>query len=96
MIRVISMELRNLEINILHRLCEELLRRNRCGPVEADVIYQAYSDIPDKNIASSIRSLVNRGLLIEDKTGSQLFITDSGRSEIRSSIIQYLFPSVQK
>lgn len=90
------MEFRNLDINIVYQMCEELTRKNRCGPLETDFIYRAFSDIPKKKIDSNIRSLVHRGWIQEDKDGLRLFLTDQGRSEIRAFIPAKLLSICEK
>jgi hypothetical protein len=92
----VMMELKNLDKNILYRICEELTRKDRCGPLKAKFIYQIFSDLPDEKIAEAIRSLVNRGWLREDRHRTRLFLTDRGRSEIRSFIPAKLLASCQK
>lgn len=90
------MELRNLDKNILYQLCAELTRRNECILLEADFIYQTFSDIPREKITSSIRLVVDRGWLQEEKNGEHLYLTDRGRSEIRSLIPSRLLPTCEK
>lgn len=86
------MEFRNLGKNILYQVCETIARQNLCDSLEVDVIYRTFPDIPDEKIASSIHSLVAKGLLWEDKRRSRLFLTDDGHSEIRSSIPGRVLP----
>jgi hypothetical protein len=78
------MKFNNLDINILYLVCKELVKRNQCGHVTPDVIYQTFPDIPDEQIDSTIRSLVGKGLLEENNDLSQLHITARGLSKIRS------------
>lgn len=90
------MEFWNLEINIVYHMCEELTRKNRCGPLEIDVIYRTFSDIPKDKINSNIRLLVDKGWIREDKDRSRLFLTDHGRSEVRSFIPANLLSTCEK
>lgn len=85
------MELRNLEKNILYRICEELARREPCGAVETRLIYRSYADLPADKVAANIRALVTRGWLREDR--NRLYLTDSGRSGIRAFIPAPLLPA---
>jgi hypothetical protein len=80
------MQLHNLEKNILHRVCEELTRRNDCGPLEIDFVYQAFADIPDEEIALRLRDMANRGWLQVDARRSEIHLTVRGRSKIRAFI----------
>lgn len=86
------MELKNLDKNILYRVCEELTSRNSCA-LRANLIYQIFSDIPDENVTEVIKSLVERGWLREDRSRSRISLTDRGRSEIRSLIPAKLLPT---
>lgn len=80
------MELRNLETNILYRVCEELTRQGRCAPVDTDLIYRSYADLPLEKVAASLQALIDRGWLRQDQGQSKLYLTDRGRSEIRAFI----------
>ena len=87
------MELRNLEKNILYRLCEELTSTNPCGPVDAGVIYRSYADLPREKVAAGIQALVARGWLRERQGHAELILTDRGRSEIRTFLPAHLRPA---
>jgi hypothetical protein len=90
------MELRNLDKNIIYQLCDELMSRNMCIPLKADFIYQVFSDLPREQITSSIRSMVERGWLQEEKNGEHLYLTDRGRSALRSLIPSKLLAKCEK
>jgi hypothetical protein len=87
------MNLKNLRKNILYEVCEANTRRNWRSPLEVDSIYRRFSDIPDKEIAADIRSLVTKGCLQEDNNRSLLYLTEQGLSEIRSSIPDRVLPA---
>ena len=87
------MEFKNLRKNILYEVCEENKRRNWRGPLDVESIYRRFSDIPNKEIAAGIRSLVAKGWLQEDNNRSLLYLTDRGLSEIRSSIPDRVLPA---
>lgn len=80
------MKLRNLETNILYRVCEELTRGGQCGPVDTDLIYRSYADLPFEKVAASLQVLIDRGWLQADQRHSKIYLTDRGRSEIRAFI----------
>ena len=62
------------------------MRRNFCGPIEADFIYLAYSDIPEENIRSGIESAIHKGWIREKNNRSLLYLSARGLSEISSTI----------
>jgi len=90
------MKLRNLDKNILFVICEELSRRDHCGPLEASHIYRTFSDIPHEQITSSIEWLVGRGWLQQDKGQTEFYLTDSGWSEIHSFLPKTVVVSCKK
>ena len=87
------MEIRNLEKNILYRICEEMTQGHHCGPVDTRLIYRTYVDLPSEKVAASIRSLVRKGWLRDEQNMTKLYLTDHGRSEIRSLIPAQLLPT---
>ena len=80
------MHIHNLEKNILFMICEELFRRNSCGPIEADFLFRAYSDIPDVNIELGIQSAIEKGWIRGEKNKALICLTARGHSEIRAFI----------
>ena len=86
------MELQNLGKNILYRICEVLSEGDQCGPVATDLVYRSYADLPGEKVAASIHDLVAKGLLREARQERQLYLTDRGRSEIRTFIPERLWP----
>lgn len=90
------MKIRNLDTNIVYRVCEELTRRNQCGPLEVDFIYRTFADLPDEEIAANIRTLVERGWLQESENRLFLYLTDLGQAEIRAAIPDALLPTCEK
>jgi hypothetical protein len=90
------MDIKNLDRNILYRVCEELTRREECGPLDTRFIYRTFSDIPDEKIAENIQLLVSRGWLEEDRQQSTIYLTDRGQSEIRSFIPDPLLKTCEK
>lgn len=87
------MEIRNLEKNILYRICEEMTQGNHCGPVDTRLIYRSYVDLPNEKVSSSIRNLVRKGWLRDEQNMTKLHLTDRGLSEIRSLIPPQLLPT---
>ncbi len=80
------MEFQNLGKNILYLVSNELKRREACGPLEAGLIYEAFSDLPADAIAGSIVSLADRGLLRLVQNDKKVQITEEGLSEIRGFV----------
>jgi hypothetical protein len=89
------MEMRNLDRNILFYLCEELTDRNSCDSLAAELIYQTFSDIPDENIARAIQSMTHKGWIEEDMNQSRFYVTNCGRSKIRSIFPDKLLPNCE-
>jgi hypothetical protein len=87
------MDFKNLRKNILYEVCDENARKNWRGPLDVESIYRRFSDIPDKEIAAGIRSLVTKGWLKEDSNRSLLYLTERGLSELRSSIPPRVLPA---
>jgi hypothetical protein len=90
------MDIRNLRINILYRMCEELTPADPHGPVETNLVYRIFSDIPKAEIDSSIQSLVAEALVREDKRRRQLYLTERGRSAIGATVATDLLPACKK
>ena len=88
-------QIRNLGRNILYRVCDELTRRNRCGPVETGFIYRLFADIPREAVDSSINSLLDRGWLRKTAGGEGFHLTDEGLAEIRGFIPSPLRPTCE-
>lgn len=87
------MELRNLEKNILYRICESMAEGDPCAPVDSRLIHRAFADLPVERIASGIRALVERGWLRPARDETGLYLTATGRSEIRAFIPPHLLPA---
>lgn len=85
------MEMRNLDNNILYRICEELTAGNHCGSVAAALLYKSFADLPAEKIAASIDTLVARGLLRAEK--DLLYLTPHGLMEIQAFIPASLLPT---
>ena len=85
------MEMRNLEKNILYRLCEEMTEGNHCGPVAASEIYQSFADLPATKISTSIEALADSGWLRQEQ--DQLYLTSYGLAEIHTFIPASLMPA---
>lgn len=80
------MEFRNLEKNILYRICTELVRRGRCDSLDVDFVQRIFPDIPRENINESVSWLVDGGWLRKKANHSQVHLTESGRTAIRSMV----------
>lgn len=85
------MEMRNLEENILYRLCEEMTAGSHCGPVAAAAIYQSFADLPAAKISTSLDSLAAGGWLRLEE--DQLYLTSHGLSKIRTFLPAALMPT---
>jgi len=85
-------KLENLDKNILYRMCELLVEGDPCRPVDTQIIYRTYADLPGEKIAASIHALVEKGFLREEGHQQQLYLTCSGHAEIRAFIPERLWP----
>lgn len=91
------MDLRNLNKNILYRICEVLTQENRCGSVKIRSIYRSFADIPEEKVAEGIQSLVHSGWLRQETArGDRLRLTNRGWLEIRSRIPASLLSTCEK
>jgi hypothetical protein len=86
----LMMETRNLAKNILYRICTELVRRDQCRALEMEAILRMFPDLPRENINESVRWLVSRRWLREDKKRARVHLTESGFSAIRALVPQAL------
>ena len=77
------MEFKNLDCNILYRVDEERRRANLQKTVYPEVIYEAFADIPAKNITETLWFLNNRGLLDLDPDASKLSLTATGKDAVK-------------
>ena len=75
----VRMQFKNLDHNILYCLDKERRRDKFQKTVHPQVIYKTFADIPEKDIAETLRSLDNRGLLKRDPVDQTLFLTASGK-----------------
>lgn len=85
------MEMRNLEKNILYRLCEEMTEGEHCGPVAVSEIYRSFADLPAGQVRTSIEYLADNGWLRLEQ--DLLYLTPHGLVEIRAFIPASLMPA---
>ncbi|MGD8700820.1 MAG: hypothetical protein PVG51_00350 [Desulfosarcina sp.] len=87
------MNIRNLDINILFYLCDRLQQNGDHRQTAIDTIFEEFSDIPESEIISAIRSMTNDRLIAIDKPRSRLSVTEKGVDRLRSSVACRINPS---
>ena len=83
---VTTMEIDNLEINVLYCLCDGTNERGRRDMHRIAAILEEFSDIPQSNIFAVIDGMRDRGWIRLDRSGSALDITKSGIRRLQASI----------
>jgi hypothetical protein len=87
------MNIRNLDINILYYLCDRLQQNGDHQRIDIDAIFEEFSDIPEREIDSAIRSMTNDRLIATDGPRSWLSVTEHGLNRLRSSVACRISPS---
>ena len=77
------MEINNIERNIMYMLGKEWLKSGASGPFETDWIFEAFSDIPDKNMKAALRSIEKTGYVELTPDYRRILITRKGLSKIK-------------
>lgn len=86
------MNIRNLDINILYYLCDRLPQNGDKQQIAIDTIFEEFSDIPESEIDSVIRSMTIDRLIAIDETRSWLSMTEHGLNRLRSSVACRISP----
>lgn len=92
------MEFKNLECNILDILGESWDQSGNLGPIEINIIYKAFSDIPEENVSAELMALCDDGLLCIHDDTQKLSLTSKGVTKIESlrNCLKELAKPVQK
>lgn len=80
------MQFTNLDINILYFLCNPVYVKEDNKSVRYADIVDAFSDIPEDQIRSTVRSMINDKLLRADPMHTRITVTPSGVDRLRGSI----------
>lgn len=83
------MKFNNLEINILYFMCNPLNGQLRDGTIRQAVIFEEFSDIPKRSVASAIDSMETGGLITIAR--SRISITENGIHRLKSSIACHIY-----
>jgi len=80
------MEIRNLDKNLLYRICEALTQEEHCDGMPVSQLQRAFADLPAGEVQAALQTLVENGWLRWSKSKTRLHLTARGRSEIRQFI----------
>ena len=76
------MEIENLSNNFLHLLGTIWIKSGSLGPYNTELIFEAFSDIPDENIFAELESLQEKGFIGMSSDKKKLYIEDKGIGQI--------------
>jgi hypothetical protein len=77
------MKFNNIELNILYLLGNEWLKSGIQGPFDTGPIFDAFSDIPHKNMKDALESIKERGLVKLTPNYRRIYLTQKGLSKIK-------------
>jgi len=83
------MKFNNLEINILYFMCNPLNGQLQDGTIRQAGIFEEFSDIPKRSVASAIDSMETEGLIAIAR--SRISITENGIHRLKSSIACHIY-----
>jgi len=78
-----TMEINNIERNIMYLLGKEWLKTGSSGPFESDWIFETFSDIPEKNMKAALRSIEKAGYVELRSNYRRISITRKGLSKLK-------------
>jgi repressor of nif and glnA expression len=77
------MKFNNIERNILYLLSNEYLKSEISGPFNTKLIFDKFSDIPDKNMKYALKSINRRGFVDLTSNFRTISLTQKGLSKIK-------------
>ena len=77
------MKLNNIDRNILYLLSNEYLKSGILGPYDTKLIFDKFSDIPDKNMKDALKSINKRGFVDLVSNYRTISLTQKGLWKIR-------------
>jgi hypothetical protein len=77
------MEIKNIERNIMYLLGNEWLKSNTLGPFDTMLIFDEFSDIPDKNLKDAINTIDEGGFVELSSNYRNISLTQKGLSKIK-------------
>ena len=77
------MRFSNIERNILYWLGQKWLKSRTLGPFDTRRIFDKFSDIPDKNIKTALRSMSKSGFVKLASNYANISLTQKGLSKIK-------------
>jgi hypothetical protein len=77
------MQIENLTNNFLHLLGTIWIKSGSLGPHYTELIFKAFSDIPDEDISTGLESLEEKGFIIMSPDKKKIFLEDKGIGEIQ-------------
>lgn len=86
------MNIVNLEVNILYFLCSPGDEHRTPGIAEREDVHREFADIPERNIAMAIATMVESGLVTVDPSGATIHATDNGIQRLQASIACRVHP----
>ncbi|MGD8765973.1 MAG: hypothetical protein PVG87_26940 [Desulfobacteraceae bacterium] len=78
-----TMGFKNIRRNIMYLLGNEWLKSGILGPFDIKLIFNRFSDIPDKNIKDALRSINKKGLVELTSNYHNISLTQKGLSKIK-------------
>jgi hypothetical protein len=83
LIEAYTMEINNLERNVIYLLGRQLLKTRTSGPFDTSWIFDTFSDIPDENMKDALLSLQNSGYVELTSSFKKINLTRKGFSKIK-------------
>lgn len=77
------MKFNNIDRNILYWLGNEWLKSRTLGPFDTRWVFDKFSDIPDKNIKTALRSISKSGFVKLASDYANISLTQKGLSKIK-------------
>ena len=77
------MKFNNIERNILYLLSNEYLKSGIPGPFDTKLIFDKFSDIPEKNMKYALKSINRRGFVDLTSNFHTISLTQRGLSRIK-------------
>jgi hypothetical protein len=81
-----KLDIKNLNINILHYICDHLQRNEDDHQIAIDLLGNEFSDIPKSELELAVDSLAEDQMINTDEARLRLSITRKGISHLRSSV----------
>jgi hypothetical protein len=85
-LEMIGMNIQNLESNILFFICDSLNGHSENGSAMIKDVLEDFSDIPESELLSAVKAMVDEGLITTSSSRACLSITEKGINRVQSSI----------